>query len=406
MWFLFVNFLVSFKHLKYNTKSMSKWTRTLYDTIDDQIDILDIDKKIQDLFSREKEEIPTLKKQLSELEEIVSSTKLSHKNKTQIEISVSELKDRIQSLEDETDFQFYLCATTPIIEEYNQILRTPVRMNFMAKCDKVSKQKQNVMVRFISEASKFVNLGIEIETKSRKPTCSNCKSKDLDIDDGIYYCVECGCEKKDVILNTSYKDINRVNITNKYTYEKITHFRDAIAQYQGKQNCTIDPKIYKDLIHEFKTHHLLVGDENTPKKERFAKITKATTYLFLKELGQTKHFKHKKQEYTKHYENINLIHYNLTGIPPDDIGYLEDDLLNDFMRLEELYMQRYKRENKISRKNFMNTQNILYQLLLNRRHKCLKEDFNLLKTYDRKQFHEDILKALFEELGWQYHSIL
>jgi hypothetical protein len=110
--------------------------------------------------------------------------------------------------------------------------------------------------------------------------------------------------------------------------------------------------------------------------------------MFLKEL-----------EYTKHYENANLIHYNITGNKPDDIGYLEDSLLNDFDILTELYDKKFKH---LDRKNFINTQYVLFQLLLRHKHPCNKDDFNILKTVDRKTFHDEICKSLFEELGWNF----
>ena len=108
--------------------------------------------------------------------------------------------------------------------------------------------------------------------------------------------------------------------------------------------------------------------------------------MFLKELG-----------YSKHYENVHLIHYNFTSIKPDDITYLEDKLFDDFNALTELYDKKYK---NIDRKNFINTQYVLYQLLRRHRHPCKEEDFVILKTFDRKVFHDEIIKDLFQELGW------
>lgn len=133
----------------------------------------------------------------------------------------------------------------------------------------------------------------------------------------------------------------------------------------------------------------MVGDKNTKKEIRFSKITKNHIQLFLKDL-----------DYTKHYENVNLIHYNLTGIKPDDISHIEDALLEDFDRLTEMYDEIYK--NKTSRKNFINTQHVLYQLLRKHKHPCKKSDFAVLKTFDRQSFHDEISSHLFACLGWSY----
>jgi hypothetical protein len=163
-------------------------------------------------------------------------------------------------------------------------------------------------------------------------------------------------------------------------------------QFQGKQNSTVERKVYENLEKQFDLHHLLVGDKTTPKHIRFKNIKKEHISLFLKEL-----------DYTKHYENINLIHYNMTGVKPDDIGYLEDKLLDDFDTITEVYDKLFK---NINRKNFINTQYILYQLLIKHKHPCNKDDFTILKTIDRKTFHDDIYREISLKLEWSFQPTL
>lgn len=115
--------------------------------------------------------------------------------------------------------------------------------------------------------------------------------------------------------------------------------------------------------------------------------------MFLKELG-----------YNKHYENINLIYYNFTGIKPDDISHLEDELLNDFDELTTLYDKKFR--DNINRVNFINTHHILYQLLCRHKHPCKKEDFSILKTIDRQVFHDIVMEELFVDLGWPYVRLI
>ena len=74
--------------------------------------------------------------------------------------------------------------------------------------------------------------------------------------------------------------------------------------------------------------------------------------------------------------------------------------MDDFDILTNLYDKNFKNKPGFERKNFINTQYVLYQLLLKYKHVCKKEDFTILKTVDRKSFHDDITKTLFEELGW------
>ena len=79
--------------------------------------------------------------------------------------------------------------------------------------------------------------------------------------------------------------------------------------------------------------------------------------------------------------------------------------MDDFLILSDLYDKKYKQEEQTDRKSFMNTQHTLYQLLRNRGHKCKKEDFHILKTIDRKEFHDDTFSELFHQLGWVYVPI-
>jgi len=158
---------------------------------------------------------------------------------------------------------------------------------------------------------------------------------------------------------------------------------------QGRQNAHIPDEVYMGLEDQFEKHHVLLGGRSTPREERFQNVTKELILIFLKEL-----------DFTKHYENVHLIHYNLTGVKPDDISYLEDKLLEDFDTLTELYDKMFK--NKIQRSNFVHCQYVLFQLLSWHKHPCRRENFSILKTIERQAFHDDICKEMFQELGWNH----
>jgi hypothetical protein len=183
-------------------------------------------------------------------------------------------------------------------------------------------------------------------------------------------------------------------MSSKYSYERKIHFKDCINQFQGKQNSTIDEKVFKNLEEQFELHGLLTKDKDSPKKTRFQNITKEHILLFLKENGQS-----------KHYEDVILIFHKMTGKRVDDIAYLENQLMEDFDKISNLYDKKFKFTGKIDRKSFINTQYILYQLLRRHKYPCRKEDFNMLKTLDRKSFHDDIVKELFEGLNFNFTPI-
>ena len=223
-------------------------------------------------------------------------------------------------------------------------------------------------------------------------TCTHCLvESEFFIHDNNYVCEKCGfvCEIRPQMM--SYKDIERINMSSKYTYDRRVHFKDCINQFQGKQNATIDPLIYEEINGQLVSHKLLPENySDLPKSIVYRDITKEHISLFLKEIGAS-----------KHYEDTTLIYHELTGKPIPDISHLENVLLRDFDMLTDLYDRKYKQND---RKNFINTQYVLFQLLRRHRYPCRKEDFNILKTIDRKYYHDEICQALFTELGWNFSN--
>jgi hypothetical protein len=273
----------------------------------------------------------------------------------------------------------------------------------MGKTDnkEILKEKAEIIDQYLVAIKKF-NFKLNLEDNKRRKIanlliCENCNNRNCfeSSEDKTYICNDCGFQKEILGNMSSYKDVNRVNLSSKYTYERRVHFRDCINQYQGKQNSTISDIVYKDLEEQFRLHGLLNEIPGVLKEERFQKITKDHILLFLKETG-----------HTKHYEDVFLIYYKMTGKKPDDISSLENKLMEDFEILSDLYDKKFKQDKskKIDRKSFINIQYVLYQLLRKYKHPCKKEDFNILKTLDRKSFHDDIMKELFEDLGWNFFS--
>jgi len=366
------------------------------------INILEIDEKI-------KSELDDKMKKKNDYLEILNQLKLSKKNVKntfkvgsplanenilKIDKEIKNICTDINNLDTKQIKDFYIAETIEILLKYKQILNTPQVVSFMGVCKSNNNEKNKLIKEYLKIAKKYIKLDAFIKnneknTKKKKYKCKNCSNKEFDIvNENLKICIQCGAEEKFTNYTTSYKDVSRVNISTKYTYDRKIHFRDCINQYQGKQNCTIDPKIYEDIIDQLDKHHLLIKSKK--KKKRFSKVKKSHILLFLKELG-----------YCKHYENLNLIFFNITQKPIDDITYLETKLLEDFDKLTQLYDKMFK--NKIDRKNMINTSFILFMLLRRHGHPCKQEDFSVLKTIDRKNFHNEICKKLFEALNWGFN---
>jgi hypothetical protein len=350
-----------------------------------ELNILTIDEKIRsDLSSINSKRIKILADHLE------SPTRIENAQLQQLRNEHERLSKKERKLTQ--DLNFYVSETLGITEQYKNILKIPKQVSFMGKSiDPNNDIKNKLILDFMKIAGRYTN--VEHFKVQRSVKCSNCFNVlEYDIiEDNTQICNICASEQAMFSQFSSYTDSTRVNISSKYSYDRKTHFRECIAQYHGKQNITIPPKVYTDLDEQFLFHCLLIGDENTIRQERYANITRKTIMTFLKELS-----------YPKQYENLNLIHSVITDTKLDDIDYLNEQILLDFDILSDLYD---KRSVDTVRKNFINTPYVLFQLLRRHGHPCDKEDFTNLKTIDRKFFHENIIKNLFEELKWNYTSI-
>jgi hypothetical protein len=317
-------------------------------------------------------------------------------------------------MSDNSLLHFYLLYSIPLIEKYKKICQIPIQINFMNNQNDqildIHEKKQEIIDEYFSFISEYfhsycdiISLIPIIETTicKKKNTISNtlecieCKnSSTFDIFDNQNVCRECGtvCDQFNHQI-LSFHDVERVNLNNKYTYDRRTHFRDCIYQFQGKQNVTINESVYDDILGQLFAHGIIPSNySQLPKHIAFEKVTKEHIYIFLKD-----------SKFVKHYEDSVLIYRTLTGKEVPDISYLEEDLMNDFDILVDHYDKKFK--NQSDRKNFINSQYVLFQLLRRHRYPCNKDDFNILKTIDRKYYHDEICSELFSELGWNFQPL-
>lgn len=230
----------------------------------------------------------------------------------------------------------------------------------------------------------------------KTPSCVYCHNQDADLfDSDVFnrkFCLLCSCQQDVMEIGITHIDYNRVNVINKFVYNRTVHFQDCIKQFQGKQNCNLPAKLMKDLHEKFINYNLLL--DSPLEHVRHCRVTREHILKFLKEL-----------HYIKHYENVNLIYYILTN-QRHDICHLEADIIRDFKQLVSLYDRLYGgkkgEEATDSRKNFLNVQYVLYQLLKRHQYPCKSTDFTTLKTVDRKLFHDRICSNLFDKLGWNF----
>ncbi len=367
------------------------------------VDILQLDESVRKFYKTGDDDLPKHVARFDKMKKTLDIPGLSRSTRLTLEQEIMALQSLIEELQSKAILCFYERDTAPILAEYRAILAKPIKMSFMGKSSHSDDQKHSLVNAFITVLKQYYGpFGLPFAAISipvfdpKKKKCPSCDQPVLcDVIEGrTSICLHCGREEELFGTSSSYKDASRVNVSSKYTYERKIHFKDCMNQYQGKQNASIPDKCYEDIHAQLIFHCLLIGDIDTPKEVRYAKVTKSHIFHFLKETG-----------WTKHYEDVNLIYHNVTGKRLDDISHLEAKLLDDFDVLSNAYDKKYKQSYKIERKSFINTQYVLFQLLRRHKHPCREEDFNMLKTLDRKCFLDDVCSQLFQELGWNFTPI-
>lgn len=364
--------------------------------MDNSKNIIDIHNSILDSFEKEYKLMPLIEQRIIELQNMIQENEISSRLRYNLNIEVNELEERIRKIKTQEEKNFYILKVTPVLERYKQELSKPIEINFMGEKNKIDNTLiQSIYLEFIKLIQSTTPTYIHIDSIPDKAckTCNQMIEKIVDTTNTIA-CMNCGTEQESLKFTFSYKDTDRINISTKYTYDRRLHFKECINQFQGKQNSSIKQEVYDKLVEQLILHGLVLEDKNLPLKERFKNVTKNHISIFLKEINCA-----------HHYEDLNLIYHNITGKDLDDISHLESFLMNDFDKLSKLYDEEYIKTKKISRKNFINTQYVLYQLLKRHKYPCIKTDFTFLKTIERKSFHDEVCSDLFKKLGWNFTCV-
>jgi hypothetical protein len=358
--------------------------------------IISIDKSIKKkliLFNSESIEIKRTR--INEIDTIISHFRsiIQYKDLTRLKIQRDDLEFEISDIKYNEKLSYYIQQTSQLVDKYNKLLNRKVSISFVKKKKYEKHQyiidKELIISEYLKIAREYINIeNIIIETAIKKFICKcGCELFDTS-NDYIRICTSCGEQIKIFGSVSSYKDIDRINTSNKYKYDRRVHFRDTVYQYQGKQNNTIRQEVYDGIESKFKMYGLL--STSNVKCEKYKRINKEHIYIFLKENG-----------HSKHYEDITRIWCTITGNKPPNISKIENVLFDEHEKMLDVY-EIIKTK---SRKNFLNAKYVLYQLLLKRGIKCDRYDFNVLKTAERLNYHNDTCKQIFDILEWTFTEI-
>lgn len=309
---------------------------------------------------------------------------------------LKKLLTKVENLSSGALYEKYISLTQDIVLEYKKILAVPIKSSFLTKSrpkNENEERKLTLLDSFLRIANNFVDIEYHQQSHSTETNyvCRCGNSAEFEELEGVRICEVCGLMVDKISEQTSYKDIDRINMHQKYKYEKKSHFKEGILQYQGRQNKYIDPTLYSKADKWLDLHGLIDHKART-QKSKYARVRKEHLRLFMNESQET--------EITKHYEDINLIFSILTGSPCPDISHLEETLYSQFDRLVEVFMVLPD----IDRTNFLNCQFVLRKLLLFNNHPIDPQDFPGLKTASRQQEHEEIWDKMMKVANLKAYS--
>jgi hypothetical protein len=197
-------------------------------------------------------------------------------------------------------------------------------------------------------------------------------------DEGILICNNCSRNIPYLVENEkpSYKEPPKEVCF--YAYKRINHFKEILAQFQGKETTQIPPEVIENIKLQIKKERI-----------ELEQISNIKTKEILKKLG-----------YNKYYEHIPFIKDKLGIKPPVMSPELEETLCNLFIELQSPY-SKYCPDDRVNFLNYYYTAYKLCELLGENQY---LEDFPMLKDREKRVEQDQIWKKICEELDWEFIS--
>jgi hypothetical protein len=199
-------------------------------------------------------------------------------------------------------------------------------------------------------------------------------------DEGILVCNNCSRSIPYLIENEkpSYKEPPKEVCF--YAYKRINHFKEILAQFQGKETTQIPPDVIENIKLQIKKERIEISQ-----------ITNGKTKEVLKKLG-----------YNKYYEHIPFIKDKLGIKPPIMSQELEETLCNLFTDLQAPY-SKFCPDDRV---NFLNYYYTAYKLCELLGEETYLPFFPMLKDKEKRIEQDVIWKKICEELDWEFiHTI-
>lgn len=344
----------------------------------------------EDIILEYKTEIQKLKQKLNDENEIITI-----EEKLEIKDRILELKEEIKCIQHKK--KDYFLNNSKYIFEYfenkknissgtnsqTNINKSNIVNNFFKIKEEnndennlIQNDNKNIVLKYLTNISDdFLDINNFVY---QTDICEVCKKGELIPleDEGIMVCNICSRSIPYLIENEkpSYKEPPKEVCF--YAYKRINHFKEILAQFQGKETTQIPSEVIENIKLQIKKERI-----------ELSQISNIKTKEILKKLG-----------YNKYYEHIPFIKDKLGIKPPIMSPELEETLCNLFVELQSPY-SKFCPDDRV---NFLNYYYTAYKLC-----ELLGEDnylqhFPMLKDPEKRMEQDVIWKKICKELDWEF----
>ena len=348
-------------------------------------------------FSRDEDTILDYKYEIYKLKQKLNdeNDSISIEEKLEFTDRILELKESVKQIQNKK--KNYLLDNSKYIFEYFENKKNissgiksqsnPNKSNAINKFFKIKEEiddeinliqndNNNIVLKYLSNVSDdFLDINNFVY---QTDICQICKKGELIPleDEGIIVCNICSRSIPYLIENEkpSYKEPPKEVCF--YAYKRINHFKEILAQFQGKETTQIPLDVIENIKLQIKKERI-----------ELSQITNIKTKEILKKLG-----------YNKYYEHIPFIKDKLGIKPPIMSPELEETLCNLFVELQSPY-SKFCPDDRVNFLNYYYTAYKLCELLGEDKY---LEHFPMLKDPEKRMEQDIIWKKICKELDWEF----
>jgi hypothetical protein len=354
---------------------------------------------INEFAKDENNRIPELQNEKSKIKEQILNTKeMNIELKLELTDKLKEINEKIKGLKNKKKDYFldnskYIFEyfenkknisnedSTPINTPQNNS-KTRILNNFFKIKDTVREENKqemgnnNIVQKYLSNIDDmFLDINAFVYPTDICKFCFKGELIPLE-DEGVLMCNGCYRYVPYLIENEkpSYKEPPKEVCF--YAYKRINHFKEILAQFQGKETTQIPSDVIENIKLQIKKERIELSE-----------ISNIKTKEILKKLG-----------YNKYYEHIPFIKDKLGIKPPVMSSELEETLCNLFIELQSPY-SKFCPDDRV---NFLNYYYTAYKLCELLGEEQYLSHFPMLKDKEKRVEQDNIWKKICAELNWEF----